>query len=38
MTERAHARTGEIASSHAAHAAHPADVASLILTAARTVR
>jgi pimeloyl-ACP methyl ester carboxylesterase len=35
MARRAHATTVEIASSHAAPAAHPADVASFILNAAR---
>jgi pimeloyl-ACP methyl ester carboxylesterase len=38
MARRAHATTVEIASSHAAHVAHPAAVASLILTAARATR
>jgi pimeloyl-ACP methyl ester carboxylesterase len=35
MAQRAHAITVEIASSHAAQVAHPAEVANLILTAAR---
>jgi pimeloyl-ACP methyl ester carboxylesterase len=35
MAQRAHAITVEIASSHAAPVAHPAEVANLILTAAR---
>jgi pimeloyl-ACP methyl ester carboxylesterase len=35
MAQRAHATTVEIASSHAAPAAHPAEVADFILTAAR---
>jgi pimeloyl-ACP methyl ester carboxylesterase len=35
MAKRAHAVTVEIASSHAAQVAHPAEVAGLILTAAR---
>ena len=38
MARRAHATTVEIASSHAAHAAHPAAVADLILTAAKATR
>ena len=38
MARRAHATTVEIASSHAAPEAHPLDVPSLILTAARAVR
>jgi pimeloyl-ACP methyl ester carboxylesterase len=38
MAKRAGATTVEIASSHAAHVAHPAEVASLILTAAQATR
>jgi pimeloyl-ACP methyl ester carboxylesterase len=38
MARRAHATTVEIASSHAAPAAHPAAVADLILTAAKATR
>jgi pimeloyl-ACP methyl ester carboxylesterase len=38
MAQRAHATTVEIASSHAAHVAHPAAVADLILTAAQATR
>jgi pimeloyl-ACP methyl ester carboxylesterase len=38
MAQRAHSTTVEIASSHAAHVAHPDAVADLILTAARSVR
>jgi pimeloyl-ACP methyl ester carboxylesterase len=38
MARRAHATTIEIASSHAAAVAHPAEVASFILTAAGSVR
>jgi pimeloyl-ACP methyl ester carboxylesterase len=38
MAQRAHATTVEIASSHAAPAAHPTDVANLILTAAQSPR
>jgi len=36
MAQRAHATTIEVASSHAVPASHPADVANLILTAARS--
>jgi pimeloyl-ACP methyl ester carboxylesterase len=38
MAQRAHATTVEINSSHAAPASHPADVADLILAAARSPR
>jgi pimeloyl-ACP methyl ester carboxylesterase len=38
MARRAGATTVEIASSHAAHVAHPAEVAGLILTAAQATR
>lgn len=38
MAQRARASTVEIASSHAAHVAHPAEVAGLILTAAESSR
>jgi pimeloyl-ACP methyl ester carboxylesterase len=38
MAKRAGATTVEIASSHAAHVAHPAEVASLIVTAAQATR
>jgi pimeloyl-ACP methyl ester carboxylesterase len=38
MAQRAHATTVEVASSHAAPASHPAEVADLILTAARAPR
>jgi pimeloyl-ACP methyl ester carboxylesterase len=38
MAQRAHATTVEIASSHAAPAAHPAEVADFILTAAKATR
>jgi pimeloyl-ACP methyl ester carboxylesterase len=38
MARRAHATTVEIASSHAAPVAHPAEVTDLILTAARAAR
>jgi pimeloyl-ACP methyl ester carboxylesterase len=38
MARRARATTVEIASSHAAPAAHPAEVANLILTASRPAR
>jgi pimeloyl-ACP methyl ester carboxylesterase len=38
MAQRAHATTVEISSSHAAPAAHPAEVADFVLTAARATR
>jgi pimeloyl-ACP methyl ester carboxylesterase len=38
MAQRANATTVEIASSHAAPTAHPADVANLVLTAAQALR
>jgi pimeloyl-ACP methyl ester carboxylesterase len=38
MAQRADATTVEVASSHAVPAAHPAEVANFILTAARSAR